>query len=581
MRNPDTQTARPFPVSRPGEPVGGRGRSIADATSVLLELARGLRGLAATGGPSIRHRAIAERAFLAVSADIARAGPLEIVVRGETFALADFADRLDTRGGLAELRRALTEHAIERLRLDARLTLDALQGFLELLIRPPATERDARAFLRTLSARDARGIGVNDLDALADSSPRALAATPPRPSISVTAPLVSVARSAPPAPSLSQLVPTPAARSTPRAAQPPAKRPAQDTRGERLRARLVELDHTVEDEAYAERAAEIVFWARQIFQDGLREESFAALQVLADHAVGSGGRAESQARIAGSRFAELAQDALLEDLIDRALASDASGVRAAQLLLQRREAAVPRVVDRICALPDPMTATPLHALVLTSGDAAIPILLEGIAGHDEIRARVCLRLAGALQNPALLPALAGTARTAPLGRQLEAIRALCLLPGETAHGALAEALSSQLDQIAITATRAIADSEGIDAVPALLDGLESHVRGSRTQLCRSVIEVLGRLGDERAVPRLAAILERRPVLRRAHWHAIQLAAVDALSVLPTREAERALERAAAHAARPVRDRAIARLSDRLSDRLSAGTAPPAEPAGSR
>lgn len=573
MRNPEAQTALLPPASRPGEPVGGRGRSLADVTSILLELARGLRALATPDVSSIRHRAIAERVFLAVSSDIARAGPLEIVVRGETFAFPDLADRLDARGGLAELRRVLTEHAIERLRLDPRLTLDALQGFLELLLLPPAIEKDPRALLRKLAARDARGIGLNDLDALADCSPRALASTPPRPSISLTTPLVSIAQSALPAPSLPQPVATPTARSIPRATQHPAKQATQDTRGERLRARLVELDHTVDDEAYAERTAEIVFWARQIFQDGLREESFAALQLLADHAVGCGGRAEAQARIAESRLAELASGELLEDLVDRALASDASGVRAAQLLLQRREVAVPRVVDRICALPDPMTVTPLHALVLTSGDAAIPSLLEGIAGRDEIRARVCLRLAGALQNPALLPALAATARTAPIGRQLEAIRALCLLPGEAAHGALAEALSSQLDQIAITATRAIADSEGIDAVPALLDVLENHVRGSRTQICRSVIEVLGRLGDERAVPRLAAILERRPVLRRAHWHAIQLAAVDALSVLPTREAQRALERAASHAARPVRDRAIGRLSAR--------TAPSGEPAASR
>ena len=572
MRNPETQPARPLLVSRPGEPIGS-GRTIADVTSVLLELARGLRGLAAPVGPSIRHRAIAERIFLAVSADIARAGPLEIFIRGETFALPDLADRLDARGGLAELRRVLTEHAIERLRLDSRLTLDALQGFLELLLHPPAAQGDVRPFLRSLAARDARGIGLNDLDVLADSSPRALATTPPRPSLSLTTPLVSASRPTPAERSLAQPVATQPVRSMPHTAKHPATRPTPDTRGERLRARLVELDHTVDDDAYAERAAEIVVWARQIFQDGLREECFAALQILADHAVGCGGRTEAQARIAGSCFAELASDERLEDLIDRALASDASGVRAAQLLLQRPEAAVPRVVDRICTLPDPMTATPLHALVLTSGAAAIPILLEGIAGPDEIRARVCLRLAGALQNPALLPALAGTARAATFGRQLEAIRALCLLPGEAAHGALAEALSSQLDQIAITATRAIADSEGIDAVPALLDVLENHVRGSRTQICRSVIQVLGRLGDERAVPRLGAILERRPVLRRAHWHAIQLAAVDALSILPSREAQRALERAASHAARPVRDRAIARLSAR--------TAPPAEPTASR
>lgn len=560
MRNLETRSARPLTGSPSDHPTGAGGRSPADVTSLLLELARGLRGLAAPGGTPTRHRALAERVFLAVSADIARAGPLDLVVRGETFGVPDLADRLDARGGLAELRRALADHAIERVRLDSRLTLDALQGFLELLLRPPSDQRDVRAFFQTLAARDARGLRLNDLDALPDPAPRPLIATPPRPSISVTTPLVTVAAPAPAAPAAARPQPSAASAAAPTGARRPIGGPPKDTRGERLRARLVELDHTVDDQAYSERAAEIVFWTRQLWQEGLRDDAYAALQLLADHAVGCGGRAESQARIAEDRFTELASDERLDDLIDRALASDASGVRAAQLLLQRREAAVPRLIERICSLEDPFDATPLHALVVTSGEAAIPTLIAGIAGRDELRARVCIRLAGALQNPALLPVLSGTARAATVGRQLEAIRALCLLPGEAAHGALAEALSSQLDQIAITATRAIADNEGIDAVPALLDVLENHVRGSRTQLCRSVIEVLGRLGDERAVPRLAAILERKPVLRRAHWHAIQLAAVDALSTLPTREARRAVERAASHAARPVRDRASARLA---------------------
>lgn len=557
MRNLETQSARPLPGPAPRQSGGGGERSLADATSVLLELTRALRGLATTATAPARHRALAERAFQAVAAEIARAGPFELSIRGETFAVSDLADGLDARGGLAELRRALTQHAIERLRLDTKLTADALQGFLELLLRPPAAERDVRAFVRTLAARDARGLRLNDLEELADTLPRALTATPPHPSLSVTTPLVTTATLATPqAPPEAVDAPERAPRFA-----PPATTPATgDARGARLSARLVELEHTLEDEPYAQRAAEIVFWARQIWQDGLREDVYRVMETLADHAVGWGGRAESQARIAASCFAELATGERLEDLIDRALASDESGVRAAQLLLQRRDAAVPLVVDRICALPDPFLATPLHALVLTSGEAAVPTLLQGIGGRDDDRARVCLRLAGALQSTALLPTLAGTARAGSLGRQLEAIRALCLLPGEAAHQALAEALSSQLDQIAIAATQAIADNDGIDAVPALLDVLENHVRGSRTQLCRALIEVLGRLGDERAVPRLAAILERKPVLRRAHWHAIQLAAVDALSVLPTREARRAIERAASHAAAPVRDRALARLS---------------------
>ena len=104
-------------------------------------------------------------------------------------------------------------------------------------------------------------------------------------------------------------------------------------------------------------------------------------------------------------------------------------------------------------------------------------------------------------------------------------------------------------------SEALATADGEGCVPTLLDVLEASLHSSRTKLGTTLIRVLGRVGDERAVPRLCSIVERRPVLRRAHWHAIQLAAVEALAVLPTKEARRTLERAALHAALPVRDRA--------------------------
>ncbi|MFO0690754.1 MAG: hypothetical protein U0900_18790 [Myxococcota bacterium] len=560
-------------------------RTASDATSVLLELARALRGFASFDGDRRRRRSLAERAFQAVSAEIGRSGPLELVVRGETFALPDLPERLDARGGLAILRSALAHQEIERLRIEPIVSVDALHGLLELLVHPPGGERGARAFYAALCSRDARGIRINDLEPPATPSPRELSATAPRPSISVTTPRVEATLAATPLP-IPAPAPTPApaapleaaaplgpeasaplVRSAPRAPAPASSPlasspspPSREALEERLRARLVELDHLVEDEPYARLASEIVGWARELFELGLRDACLRAMATLADHAVGCGGRAESQARIAAQCYAELASGERLADLIDRALASDASGVRAAQLLLQRREAAVPVLFERLCASADPLEPGPLHALVITSGEAAVPTLLENVAHPDEHRARVALRLAGELQNPALLPALERAARGAPLPCQIEAIRSLCLLPGEPSRQALADALASQLDQIAIAATQAIANRNGIDAVPALLDVLETHVRSSRTQLCRALIEVLGRLGDERAVPRLAAILERRPVLRRAHWHAIQLAAVDALAVLPTREARRALERAASFAAAAVRDRARQRLA---------------------
>lgn len=556
MRSPETHT-----LSTPNASSGARLpawqlRTSADATSVLLELARALRGVASYPDSPQRVRSLAERAFLALSANLARSGPIDLTRRGEMLALPELGDRLDTRSGLSILHASLARHGIERLRIDASLTVDALTGLLELLARPARGGADPAGLFELLQTRDARGLRLNDLEPRT-GPPRALTATPPRPSVSLTTPR------------LAQREPVTDDEIT----QPLVATPPRDLRGERLRARLVELEHSFDDESHARLAGEIAAWSDELWQAGLREDAYQALVALADHAVGMGGRSERQARVAAEHFAAVATAERLEDLIDRALASDASGIRAAQLLLQRREAAAAPLFERICASPDPLAASPLHALVVTTGDAALPLLEHEIAGRDELRARVALRLAGELQNPALLPALTAVARRPPLARQIEAVRALCLLPGDAAHRALAEALSSQLDQIAIAATEAIAAKTGIDAVPALLDVLESHVRGSRTQLCRALIEVLGRLRDERAVPRLAAILERRPVLRRAHWHAIQLAAVDTLSLLTSREARRALERAASFAAPPIRDRARARLSELAKQGLAQAERP--------
>jgi HEAT repeat protein len=289
------------------------------------------------------------------------------------------------------------------------------------------------------------------------------------------------------------------------------------------------------------------------------DECYRALLVLADHAVGRGGRTEAQARAAATCFAQLARGPRLNDLIRRATSPGGAGVRAAQLLLQLGSKAVPVIVDRICEEPDPNRWAPLHSLVLALGEASIPTLIEAIEGRDEARARVGIRLAGELQNPELLPPLLHALAETSLSRRIEAIRALGLMPGKDAKQALVDALESNVEEIAMAATHAMASSQGSRSVPLLLDVLDVSLRAHRTNPCRALIEALGRLRDERAVPRISAILERKPVLRRAHYHAIQLAAVDALALLPTKEARHAIERAAIHGARSIRDRALARL----------------------
>ncbi len=527
-------------------------RTSADFTSLLLELSRALRGFSFYAETDPKRRPLLDRAFRALSSELSRAGPIELQLVDDAFVLDGLPAPIPSGGVLAPLEKALRHHGIERLRLDPSLTRNALDGFLDLLGQPRQRFGDPASFARILAARDSRGLRLNDLEDDARRATPRLDSTPPHASASLASNLRSqpVARS-PAWHSDDSLKPTLETH--------PLEAPSPDDRGERLRARLIELDQFADDSAYQDRVSDIAVWAQELWNQGLADECYRALLVLADHAVGCGGRPEAQARAAAACFSELASGERLRDLIRRATGSSGTGVRAAQLLLQLGPAVVPELLDRICEEEDPDRSAPLHALIMTMGEAALPTLVSAIRGPDDRRARIGIRLAGELQSPAALPTLLASLRSPDLSRRTETIRALSFLPGDEAKQVLANALESNYEEIAIAATRAVATAEGPDAVPTLLDILEASLRTGRTKVSRTLVEVLGRIGDERVVPRLSAILERKPILRRAHHHAIQLAAIDALAILPTREARRAIERAARHGARPVRDRAEVRL----------------------
>jgi HEAT repeat protein len=533
---------------------GWTARTRTDATSLLLELARALRGYCFYGEAAAQRRPLLDRAFRALSGELSRAGSIDLEVEDAGFSIAGLPQIVESNGVLRPLETALGAHGIRRVRIEPDLTRDALHGFLHLLGQPNGRFESPEGFARSLSARDSQGLRVNDIDDHNATTTPKLNTTPPRASASLGAMLIASDE-----------------EKQPRTAEPrhekptlekdPLDAPAADDRGERLRARLIELDRTSEDAAYLRRADDITIWAQDLWNDELIDECYRALLVLADHAVGRGGRTETQARAAATCFAQLARGGQLNDLIRRATGPGGAGVRAAQLLLQLGPAAVPVVVDRICQEDDPDRWAPLHSLILALGEASLPTLISAIEGDDDRRARVGIRLAGELQNPAVLPALMKALYATKLSRRVETIRALSFLPGEESKNALARALDSNVEEIAMAASQAVATSEGTKAVPVLLDVLEASLRTRRTNPSCTLVEVLGRLGDERAVPRLCAILERKPLLRRAHHHAIQLATIDALAMLPTKEARRSIERAALHAARAVRDRAFMRLEE--------------------
>ena len=522
-----------------------------DYASLLLELARVERGYRFYGETDPRRRPLSERAHLAVRSELDRAGAIELrlVAGGRGFAIPGADGPTANQGPIDDLETALRRHGVQSLRLDPTLTQTALAGLFHLLGQGHDRLASPDHLARTLAARDSSGIRINDIDPDVAPGTPSLGSTSPRASASLA----------------SSLLPSRASgrqaheQEKPVLDDAPLEAPADDDRGEKLRARLIELDATLEDDEYRRRVDDVVIWAEDLWQQSAEEECLRAMLVLADHAVGIGGRSVGQARAAAASFAALARGERLDFLIERAMQAGTAGVRAATLLLQLGETAVGPILDRLASETDPNRAAPLRGLILTQGEASIPALVAAIEGHDVERARMGTRLAGELQNPEILPVLIRALRVPDLSRRLETIRALSFLPGEESKHALQDALSSDLEEIAAEASRALATSDGSEAVPILLDVLEASMHDTRTKLGCTLIEVLGRLGDERAVPRLCAILERRPVLRRAHWHALQLVTIDALAILPSKEARRCLGRASLRSTQSIRARACAAL----------------------
>jgi hypothetical protein len=396
-------------------------RTRTDAKGLLLELARALRGFSFYGETAPERRRLLDRAYRAVVSELERAGSLEFRLGEGSFEIAGIPQPVALGDVLGPLESVLREHGLERVRLDPLISHNALHGFFELLGQPASRFEDPTAFMRSLEARDARGIQLNDI---ADDGPATtpkLSTTPPRASASLAATAVGDA-------------PAPA---HPTLESHPLETPSASDSDERLRARLIELDRTTEDSAYRRRAADIAVWAHDLFDRGRHDECYRALLVVADHAVGSGGRTETQARLAAACFTQIANGECLDDLIVRATGSNAAGVRAAQLLLQLGASAVPTILDHICKEGDPDRARPLHSLVLALGDESLPALIKAIENSDARRARIGIQLAGELQNPAALPVLLAALRKADVSRRDQIVRALALLPGEDSKRALA------------------------------------------------------------------------------------------------------------------------------------------------
>jgi len=305
----------------------------------------------------------------------------------------------------------------------------------------------------------------------------------------------------------------------------------------------------------------------------LRDECYRAVLVLADHAVGDGGRSGVQASAAQEQCLRLVSDARLYDLIDRACSSQVSaGVRATQVLLQLGgDQVVPRLFERLSESSDADQAAQLSAIIITLAESALPTLHRFIEDPSESRALLAARLAGELQNPAMVSTLSKALVCSRPALRREAARSLVHIGGEDAADALLNALSSELDQLPATAAICLGHLREPRAGQALVAGLERAVRAGDFPRAREFVRALGLLGSDRAVPKLVSLLERRPLAKRKLWRELKLSILSALAKLSSREAHRALERTAESRDQQLRARAQRLLTSSNSARPSRAT----------
>jgi HEAT repeat protein len=536
-------------------------RTQADLSSLLVELGRVQRGLGFYGEGNPARGALLDRAFMALRGEIERAGPLDLWIDESSFRTSDVESYLP-HGHLADLAQALRLRDVDRVEFSRSLTRDAFHAFAELLDRSEAGLRRGGGFGRALAARCDAGIVINGgvPDALA--SHERLSATPAVAAASLGSALLAHTRQLKvPAEDCEEHKPT--------LDEHPLEAPAEDERGDRLLFRLIELDRCNDDTAYDFLGKRIVTWASELFDEGLRDECFRTMLVLAGHSVGEGGRSGLQARIAQNLCIKLASDARLDDLVQRAQSDDAStGIRATQVLLLLGESAIAPLFDRLAAETHADTSAQLNAILITLGETALPHL-EHVIGEPSIeRARLAIRLTGEIQNPVMVPQLLATLEGERVGLRRDAANALAQIGGDPALHALTNALSSNQPGLPETAAHCLASVGDRRSAQPILASLDRALRSGETKRSLEMIRALGQLGEERAVPKLAALMGRRSWLRRSALRELKLASLMALGNLPGREAHRALERAARGRDGEIRARAeklLARSAGRDTD----------------
>ncbi len=562
-------TAEARATPHPSPPLVDGGRTAADVTALLVELGRLLkaRQFYPDRHPLLRDAFV--RGFQVFEAEVRRGGPLELDIRQGCFRLAG---EPIGRGRVDELAQELVQRAVRALRFDGTLTPAALEQFIGVLAMEPQQLERSGGFVKALYADPCSGVAVNEIDyaaALAQAG-----ASPAQEGQEITGEM-----DGPGGPgsgpdggadayagdagdgntaALGLLGEPPKAEllePIQQLEQAPLDAISGDDRADELIALLRDLDSAREDAQYRDLSREAAVRGAALADDGLEDEGYRAILVLASHAADRA-RTEASRAMALECLRELARGRRLDALIERACdPGEGVSLRAAQVILQLGETVVSPLLRRVETEPDLDRRGQLLGILIALGDATTPDLCAAMHSGDRRRAGVAVRLAGEMQNAGTVGELTALLGHPDADLRREAAKALVRVGSPDAIEALAGALRSPHEDMPGHAAFCLGVAGGTRALEVLLSTARREGGSETLDLAREAVRGLGRMGRHEAVPVLVEILERRSFLRRRRLRELHLAAVAALAKLPGEAARTALETAARRGDSEVREAA--------------------------
>ena len=542
------------------------GRGPADVATLLIELGRALKACRFYPPEHPARKATLDRGFRAWQSELGRAGALDLELRQRAFRIAGTSDPIG-RGALDDLARELVHRAVRRIHFAPGLGAEEFAALVAVLSLDPDAVAAAGGIERAFYERSqAGGVTLNEVDYKAaleretSGEPAHGEAGAETPGGDGTPPGgASETGDGDPLAALAQVqAPPDEARDGSLPSEPEADRSAE------LVSLLRRLDECRDDQRYGELLREIAVRTASLPDERPCDDAYRAILVLSAHATESA-RSERQRALAEDALFQLASGPRLDDVVARACATGPLGsVRATQILLQLGAHAVPRLLDTLLRESQPERRGQLNAVLIAMGEKAMPEVKSALQAGDPERARLAARLAGEIQNPAVVPYLRNLLRDsdAPLELAREAAKALVRIASPGALQTLVEALGSPRPELAAAAAVCVGASGTPRALEPLVNALRRALREGEFELAREAIRALGRLGRHEALPVLEDILTRRSLLGRRRLRDLKMAAAAAVARLPGEEARVCLERLAGRGDAQVRRAAQTALERR-------------------